>query len=150
MTYVFTVAIVREGTWYVARAIEYGVTSQGKTITEARRNITEAVELYLEELTPRERTRLPHDSIVEHLRAQLSLVMMAKTYSGRQVIETLSREFGFMVKRQRGSHVVLRGTGLRKQRVTVVPLHRELAPGTFRSALNQAGLSRTEFEQKVR
>ena len=39
---------------------------------------------------------------------------------------------------QRGSHVKLRnGFG----RTVIVPLHRELAPGTLRSVVRQAGLS---------
>ncbi len=32
----------------MARAIEVGVTSQGRTIEEAKKNLQEAVELYLE------------------------------------------------------------------------------------------------------
>ncbi|MBI2577476.1 MAG: type II toxin-antitoxin system HicB family antitoxin [Candidatus Wildermuthbacteria bacterium] len=48
MSYNFTASIVKEGKWFVARAIEVGVTSQGRTIEEAKKNLQEAVELYLE------------------------------------------------------------------------------------------------------
>lgn len=49
MKYNFTLVIQKEGCWYVARALELGVVSQGKTIEEAAINIKEAVELYLED-----------------------------------------------------------------------------------------------------
>lgn len=41
--------ILQEGKWYVARAVELGVVSQGHTIEEAKDNLQEAVELYLED-----------------------------------------------------------------------------------------------------
>jgi len=49
MTYKFTTIITQEGKWYVARCVELGVVSQGKTIEEAQKNLKEAVELYLED-----------------------------------------------------------------------------------------------------
>jgi predicted RNase H-like HicB family nuclease len=49
MNYKFTTIITREGKWYVARCVELGVVSQGKTIEDAQKNIKEAVELYLED-----------------------------------------------------------------------------------------------------
>lgn len=47
--YKFTTIITKEGKWHVARCIELGVVSQGKTIEEAQKNLKEAVELYLED-----------------------------------------------------------------------------------------------------
>ena len=49
MTYRFTTVISQEGKWYVARCVELGVVSQGKTIKQAQENLKEAVELYLED-----------------------------------------------------------------------------------------------------
>lgn len=49
MKYRFTTVINKEVDWYVARAIELGVVSQGKSIEEAEANLKEAVELYLED-----------------------------------------------------------------------------------------------------
>ena len=49
MTYKFTTIITKEGKWCVARCIELGVVSQGKTIEKAQENLKEAVELYLED-----------------------------------------------------------------------------------------------------
>jgi predicted RNase H-like HicB family nuclease len=45
----FTAIITKEEKWYVAHCIELGVVSQGKTIDEAKANLKEAVELYLED-----------------------------------------------------------------------------------------------------
>jgi predicted RNase H-like HicB family nuclease len=49
MTYRFTTIIIQEGKWYVARCVELGVVSQGKTVEEAQKNLKEAVEFYLED-----------------------------------------------------------------------------------------------------
>lgn len=43
-----TVVTNKEGKWYVARSLELGVVSQGKTIEEAEKNLKEAIGLYLE------------------------------------------------------------------------------------------------------
>jgi len=48
MSLKFTAVITKEENWYVAHCIELGVVSQGKTIEEAKENLKEAVELYIE------------------------------------------------------------------------------------------------------
>jgi predicted RNase H-like HicB family nuclease len=45
----FTAAISHEGEWYVARALEVEVTSQGQSIDEALANLRVALELYFED-----------------------------------------------------------------------------------------------------
>jgi predicted RNase H-like HicB family nuclease len=50
MTYKFTTIINKEGKFYVARCVELGVVSQGKTIESAQKNLLEAVQLYLEDM----------------------------------------------------------------------------------------------------
>lgn len=57
MTYRFTIIIKKEKKWYVARCVELGVVSQGKTIEDVQKNIKEAVQLYLED-NPRVKTGL--------------------------------------------------------------------------------------------
>ena len=57
-------------------------------------------------------------------------------FSGQAVIGILQR-MGFDLRRSKGSHVVLRRDGA----VCVVPMHDELAVGTLRSILRQAGVS---------
>lgn len=44
----FTAIITKEDKWYVAHCLELGVVSQGKTVDEAKANLKEAVELYME------------------------------------------------------------------------------------------------------
>lgn len=62
--------------------------------------------------------------------------------SGRDCVKALQR-IGFVVKRQRGSHIVLRRDDPFAQ--TVVPDHKELDRGTLRAIIRQAGLSPAEF-----
>lgn len=61
--------------------------------------------------------------------------------SGAEVVRLLERA-GFGQAGQRGSHVKLRGAG---GRVVIVPQHDELARGTLRSIIRQAGLSVEDF-----
>jgi len=60
--------------------------------------------------------------------------------SGAEVVKALGR-LGFVVARQRGSHIVLRRGG----GGCVVPNHRELKTGTLAGVLKQAGVSVEEF-----
>ena len=48
MTKKLTAVITKEENWYVAHCVELCLVSQGKTIEEAKANLKEAVELYLE------------------------------------------------------------------------------------------------------
>jgi len=50
----FTAVLQREGDGYVALCPELDVASQGDTIEEARNNLREAVELFLETASPAE------------------------------------------------------------------------------------------------
>ena len=62
--------------------------------------------------------------------------------SGRECVKTLS-DAGFYVKRQEGSHIVLRRDDPFGQ--IVVPDHRELDRGTLRAIIQASGLSVDEF-----
>jgi predicted RNA binding protein YcfA (HicA-like mRNA interferase family) len=61
--------------------------------------------------------------------------------SGSTVVRALERA-GFVFRSQKGSHRKLRHAD---GRTVIVPMHRELAPGTLRSILKQAGLSAAEL-----
>ena len=65
--------------------------------------------------------------------------------SGAEVVRAL-KNLGFVVARQRGSHIVLR----RGARGCVVPNHREIKTGTLSGLLKQAGLTAEEFIQALR
>ncbi|MCK5119166.1 MAG: type II toxin-antitoxin system HicA family toxin, partial [Candidatus Latescibacteria bacterium] len=56
---------------------------------------------------------------------------------------------GFEKVRQRGSHVVLKKQTPKGALGCVVPLHRELARGTLRGILKQAGVSSDEFMENL-
>ncbi|NQU24189.1 MAG: type II toxin-antitoxin system HicA family toxin [Candidatus Nealsonbacteria bacterium] len=60
--------------------------------------------------------------------------------SGREAVKAFER-LGFAAVRQKGSHVVLR----RGDQGCVIPMHKELAVGTLRGAIRQAGITVDEF-----
>lgn len=59
----FTAIIEREGDGYVALCPELDVASQGGSIEDARRNLSEAVELFLEAADPTEIERRLHNEV---------------------------------------------------------------------------------------
>ena len=62
--------------------------------------------------------------------------------SGRACVKALGK-VGFYLKRQHGSHLILRRDNPFAQ--VVVPNHKELDRGTLRSIIRQAGLGVDEF-----
>ena len=63
--------------------------------------------------------------------------------SDRECINALQKA-GFFIKRQHGSHIILRRNDPFSQ--LVVPEHKELDRGTLRAIIRQAGLSVDEFK----
>jgi len=68
--------------------------------------------------------------------------------SGADATRVLER-LGFVQVRQRGSHLVLKRTTSGQPTGCVVPLHKELALGTLRGILRQAGVTAEEFIAKL-
>ncbi|MBZ5596827.1 MAG: type II toxin-antitoxin system HicA family toxin [Acidobacteriia bacterium] len=68
--------------------------------------------------------------------------------SGEKALRVLE-QLGFVRVRQRGSHVVLKRSLASGTVGCVVPLHPELATGTLRGILKQAGISPEEFVEKL-
>jgi predicted RNA binding protein YcfA (HicA-like mRNA interferase family) len=64
--------------------------------------------------------------------------------SGKETVAVLER-LGFRVRRQRGSHIVLRWDNPFAQ--TVVPDHVELDRGTLRAILRQADVTVERFKE---
>ena len=62
-TIAFTALIEKEGDGYVALCPEFDVASQGGTVEEAKANLQEAVELFLECAAPDEVARRHHPDI---------------------------------------------------------------------------------------
>ena len=60
--------------------------------------------------------------------------------SGHDVIKVLTK-IGFAHIRTRGSHAILKKQTLQGSKTIPVPLHKELAKGTLKSIMNQAGLA---------
>ncbi len=62
--------------------------------------------------------------------------------SGREAVAALTKA-GFKVRRQKGSHIILRREQPFAQ--TVVPDHPELDRGTLRAIIRQSGLTVEQF-----
>jgi predicted RNA binding protein YcfA (HicA-like mRNA interferase family) len=62
--------------------------------------------------------------------------------SGKQAVKAFQK-FGWEIRGQVGSDVVMTKTGVRLN--LTVPQHSELAPGTLRSLIRNAGVSVDEF-----
>ena len=72
---------------------------------------------------------------------------MPKTFSGKEVIGILCREFGFSFVAQKGSHTKLRKKVGGRTIITIVPMHRELAYGTFLGVLELAEVKEEDFRK---
>lgn len=67
----FSAVIEKEGAWFISHCPELGVSSQGKTRTDAHRMLAEAVELWLEHASATEiRRRLRRGARVRPLQLQ--------------------------------------------------------------------------------
>jgi predicted RNA binding protein YcfA (HicA-like mRNA interferase family) len=65
--------------------------------------------------------------------------------SGREAVRALAG-IGYLIDHQTGSHIILRQFSPPHRRLTV-PDHKELAKGTLRAIIRQAGLSVEEFNE---
>lgn len=65
--------------------------------------------------------------------------------SGLELIKLLSRNFGFIPIRQKGSHVTLTNDNI----YLTVPLHKELDRGTLHAILKKANIAIEEFMKYV-
>jgi predicted RNA binding protein YcfA (HicA-like mRNA interferase family) len=63
--------------------------------------------------------------------------------SGKQVLK-MAQKLGFEIKRQRGSHLILRN---KENKRLVIPLHKTLKPGTLLQIIKTLGISKEEFEK---
>ncbi len=68
--------------------------------------------------------------------------------SGHQVIKSLSK-LGFVVLRQRGSHVVLEKVVDDQRWGCVVPVHDHLKTGTVKGILKQARVEESAFLEHI-
>ena len=72
-----------------------------------------------------------------------------KPASGEAVIKILTKEYGFAVSGQTGSHVRLSKQTPEGKVGTVVPLHKELKIGTLRGVLRLARIDPEDFARHL-
>ena len=63
--------------------------------------------------------------------------------SGQDAVQAF-RKLGYQVDHQTGSHIILRHPSGRR---LSVPNHRELAKGTLRSLIREAGITKDQFAE---
>ena len=71
---------------------------------------------------------------------------LLKKISGKECLKILCNKFGFLIARQRGSHIVLKKQTSNRKVGTVVPMHHELKLPTLRKVLKLAKVNEEEFE----
>ncbi len=72
---------------------------------------------------------------------------MLRKISGKECVKILCNKFGFKIKRQRGSHIILRKETIEGAIGTVVPNHKELKIGTLKGVLELAKINEEDFEK---
>lgn len=68
-----------------------------------------------------------------------------KKISGKECVKTLCNKLGFTLKRQTGSHIILRKETPAGAIGTVVPNHKELKLGTLKGILELAKVNEEDF-----
>lgn len=72
-----------------------------------------------------------------------------RNISGQEGIKILCNKFGFIIIRQKGSHVFLKREFEGKTIGTVVPVHPTLKRGTLKGILELAKIKEEEFEKYI-
>lgn len=67
--------------------------------------------------------------------------------SGRDLVKGFAR-IGYLKDHQRGSHIILRQESPPYRRLTI-PDHKEIAKGTLRTILREAGITLEEFRELI-
>ncbi len=65
--------------------------------------------------------------------------------SGHDALKILCNKFGFQIKRQSGSHVIIVKETTQGKFGTVVPMHKQLKRGTLKGILKLAKIKEEEF-----
>ena len=72
-----------------------------------------------------------------------------KKISGKECIKILCNKFGFVIARQKGSHIVLKKETDYGETGTVVPNHKELKLGTLKRILELAKVKEEKFAEYI-
>jgi predicted RNA binding protein YcfA (HicA-like mRNA interferase family) len=70
-----------------------------------------------------------------------------RVLSATEVCRILKKH-GFVQVRQSGSHIIMRRQLLDRGITVPIPNHREIAPGTLKSIIDQSEISKSEFMSK--
>jgi len=71
---------------------------------------------------------------------------LSKTFSGKQIVKAL-RKVGFIVDRQRGSHIFMHN--LERNISVIVPLHKEVKKGVLNNIIKKIGITIDQLKNLV-
>ena len=72
-----------------------------------------------------------------------------RVFGSKEVVKTLVKYFGFVVIKQRGSHIKCQKIIGGRKITTIVPNHKELATGTLSGVLDLAEIDKYKFLIKI-
>lgn len=75
---------------------------------------------------------------------------MPRYFSGKEIARILSNKYGFEEISISGSHLKMRKKKGEEILTVIIPLHKEVSIGTFRSILRQGNIEKEDFMQKSR
>ena len=121
----FTAIIEKEDNIFVALCPEIDVASQGKTIEDAKKNLSVAVELFFEQASKSEiKKRMRSETYITQLEIAMGNL---KVLSGKEVCQILIKIFSKI--RQKGSHIV------KCKKVIMIYLHGDCSRTKLRELL---------------
>ena len=155
------VELTPDGNWQLCSCRVLDVHSQGRSETEARRNLAEAVALFLDscddlgtrgEVLANAGFRAVTSPAVPPPRCRSQCcpchpvggsLMPRLTPTRWQDLVRTFEVAGFELSRMRGDHMALTKPGVR--RPVIIPRHHEIGVGLIEASLRTAGISRDEY-----
>lgn len=128
----FNATVWQEDDWFVAQCLDIDLASQGASEEEALANLREALEL--------------HFSPPSQRRCRVYARSRSRSVPPKPLAKRKLEAAGFAEVSQAGSHVKFPKQIQGGTRTAIVPRHREVASGTLRSTIRQAGLRIEKFE----
>lgn len=131
----FTAIIEKEEDGYVSLCPELDIASQGDTVEDAKNNLTEAIELFLEIADPSEiNQRLEKETLVTQLGKSVGKPM---GLSGKEVCKVFE-QVEFINVRQKGSHIIMQKKVEGSTITFPVPNHSSIEFDTLLSIIRQS------------
>ena len=143
----FKVVLERDEDGYVIATVPSlpGCISQGKTEEEALKNVREAIHLHIKTLA-RRFAAFRANSGAGKTNFGVAMSQKLPVLSGKELVKIMEK-FGYYIRSQQGSHIHLRHP---VHPPLTIPNHKEIARGTLRTIIRQAGFGLKQFLEILR